>query len=338
MVMLSPMRAAVPLLDGLALLHRGKVRDTYEIDEDRMLVVSSDGVSIFDFVLNALIPKKGMILTAMSHFWFRFLEEYNVKTHFIAAGVGIDAFLPPHLRGNTDLQSRSMVVERLSMDPVEFVARAYLTGSGLAEYARTGTMCGHLLPNGLQDGDELPTILDTPTTKAENGHDEALDYAAVLETYPHETLLLMDIFGAISVCAEDRGILLADTKMEFGRNRSGLLMLGDEVGTPDSSRFWEEVIWREGRKIAEARKAPPPFDKQLVRAWGIAQGIDELDPLNADDTAHVHGLAVPQDLIRQTTHIYRYIFWRLIGIGVEEYMDRTLGVSLPKFDIDPALL
>ena len=328
MAQLSPMRAAVPLLDGLNLLHRGKVRDTYEIDEERMLVVATDAISIFDFVLNALVPEKGMILTAMSHFWFKFFAEYGVRTHFIAAGVEIDAFLPAHLRGDADLQSRAMVVQRMRMHPVEFIARAYLTGSGFAQYLKTGAICGHKLPKRLQDGDELPAIFDTPTTKAEVGHDEALDHAVVSKIYPHETLMLLDIFAVMVAYAKERGIIMADSKMEFGRH-NGFPVLGDEVGTPDSSRFWNEVEWREGRKIAEGRIAPPPFDKQLVRAWGIERGINKLDPRNGDDLARVHGLRVPQDLIRATTHTYRYIFWRLFGIRIEEYLNSALGIALP---------
>ena len=328
MAQLSPIRTAVPLLDGLILLYRGKVRDTYEIDAERMLMVATDGISIFDFVLNALVPEKGMILTAMSHFWFNRVAEYGVRTHVIAAGAGIDVFLPVPLRGNTDLQSRAMVVRRMRMHPVEFVARAYLTGSALAEYRKTGTMCGHQLPKGLQDGDELPVIFDTPTTKSDNGHDEALNYAVVSKEYTQETLLLLDIFAVMSTFANERGIIMADSKMEFGQH-NGFPVLGDEVGTPDSSRFWNKVEWREGRKIAEGRIAPPPFDKQLVRAWGIEQGINTLDPRNSDDLARVHGLRVPQDLIRATTHTYRYIFWRLFGTRVEEYLNRELNVALP---------
>ena len=329
MAQLSPIRAAVPLLDGLNLLHRGKVRDMYEIDAERMLMVATDAISIFDFVLNALVPEKGMILTAMSHFWFNRVAEYGVRTHVIAAGAGIDVFLPAPLRGNADLQSRAMVVRRMRMHPVEFVARAYLTGSAFAEYRKTGTICGHQLPKGLQDGDELPAILDTPTTKSDSGHDESLDYAMVSKEYTQETLLLLDIFAVMSTFANERGIIMADSKMEFGKDHNSFPVLGDEIGTPDSSRFWDEAEWREGRKKSEGRIAPPPFDKQLVRAWGIEQGINMLDPRNHDDQAHVHGLHVPRDLIRALTHADRYIFWRLFGERVEEYMNRELRVVLP---------
>ena len=330
MAMLSPVRAAVPLLDGLTLMHRGKVRDSYEIDEDKMLVVSTDGISIFDVVLNALVPEKGMILTAMSHFWFTLLAQHNIKTHFIATGANIDEFLPASLRGNTDLQSRAMVVERLEMHPVEFVARAYLTGSAFAEHRKIGTVCGYKPPNGLQDGDRLPRILDTTTTKAEVGHDIALDARAVLEEYGYETHMLLEIFKILSSFAGKRGILLADAKMEFGVHHDGHSILGDEVGTPDSSRFWDYALWLEGRKVTDNRKAPPSFDKQLVREWGIGCGINNSDPSLIDDAARVHGFIIPPDLIRATTHAYRYIFWRLFGVTIEDYLDRELGVNLPR--------
>ena len=329
MAQLSPMRKSVPLLEGLKLMYRGKVRDTYEIDQEKALVVSTDGLSIFDFVLNALVPEKGMILTAMSHFWFKFLRG-ALRTHFIAAGRKIDDYLPAELCGNTDLQSRAMVVRRLQMYPVEFIARGYLTGSGLAEYKRSGTVCGHKLPPvGLQDGDKLPQILDTPTTKAEEGHDEALDAAAIRAMYPYETKALLDVFKLVASFAEKRGILFADTKLEFGFDGGGQVALGDEVATPDSSRWWNHLTWLEGRK-AEERRAPPPLDKQLVRAWGIEQGVNKFDPRSPEHVAQVHALMVPEHLIRATTQTYRYIFWRLFARTVENYFGCELGVSLPR--------
>ena len=329
MAQLSSMREAVPLLKGLKLMYRGKVRDTYEIDREKMLVVSTDGLSIFDFVLNALVPEKGMILTAMSHFWFMFLRDQGVNTHFIAAGKGIDAYLPEDLRGDAHLQSRAMVVKRLTMRLVEFIARAYLTGSGLAEYKRSGTVCGHKLSEGLQDGDKLPCILDTPTTKAEEGHDEALDAAQIRARYPHETKALLEIFRFVFLWAERKGIIFADTKLEFGLDGGGNLTLGDEAATPDSSRYWDRLTWLEGRK-AEERKAPPPLDKQLVRAWGIEQKINKLDPRNPEHVAQVHALKIPEHLILATTQTYRYVFWRLFSVTLEKYLDRALGISLPR--------
>ena len=330
MATLSPKRNAVPLLSGIPLPYRGKVRDTYEIDHGNMLIVSTDGVSIFDVVLNALVPEKGMILTAMSHFWLKFLAKRGIRTHLVAAGADIDTFLPPHLRGNTDLQSRAMVVKRLMMHPVEFIARGYLTGSAFAEYKKTGTVCGHKLFSEFQDGDKLLHILDTPTTKAQEGHDEALDAAVIRKKYPRETEMLFRIFSMVSSFVERRGILLADFKLEFGVLRNEYPIVGDEVATPDSSRFWDRANWLEGKKMVGEHKAPLLLDKQFVRAWGIEQGINDLNPLNPDHVARAHGLVVPHNLIRATTHIYRYIFWRLFGVTIEEYMNRELGVLLPR--------
>lgn len=334
MARLSPARSAIPwcLLpvdNKLHLLYRGKVRDTYEIDEHKMLVVSSDGISIFDFVLDALIPEKGMILNAMSHFWFTLLECRGIKTHLIAAGVGIDSYLPAELRGNQDLQSRAMVVKRLRMQPIEFIARGYLTGSAFTEYKKGGTVSGHLLPEGLQDGDKLPRVLDTPTTKAEEGHDELLVAETVRQRYPRETGKLFEIFHIIASHAHTKGILFADTKMEFGRDRFGEVILADEVATPDSSRWWDRRTWLKSRTMA-VPVAPPPLDKQLVRAFGIAQGVHRLDPLHADHEARVHCLTLPDELIRATIQTYRYIFWRLCSMTVEAYFHDKLGVALPR--------
>ena len=168
---LSPAREQVPLLEGLTLFHRGKVRDTYDLGDDRLLVVATDGISIFDFVLNAIVPQKGMVLTAMNHFWLRRLESAGVETHLIAAGASIDQHLPEAYRGNSELQARALVVRKLDMIPVEFIARGYLTGSAFTEYMKAGKVCGHELKQGLQDGDDLSEPIDTPTTKAMEGKD-----------------------------------------------------------------------------------------------------------------------------------------------------------------------
>ncbi|OGC86955.1 hypothetical protein A2949_02515 [Candidatus Adlerbacteria bacterium RIFCSPLOWO2_01_FULL_54_21b] len=329
---LSPLRKAVSLLPGLENIHRGKVRDTYRLDDGLLLVVCTDGISIFDFVLNATIPDKGMVLMAMTHYWLRLLHEHGIRTHFVAAGAGIDKYLPEPLRGNAQLQSRAMVVRWLSMYPVEFIGRICITGSVLGEYQQTGKVYGAELPAGLQDGDELPSILDTPTTKAEEGHDEPLDAATIRGQYPEETRLLIRMFGLISAAAREKGILFVDSKVEMGLDTQGNLTVGDEIGTPDSSRFWDFAEWQKSRKAKE-RKAPPPFDKQLVRAWGIEQGLnqsDQFDPEKPADVARAHQLVVPDALISATTQTYRYIFWRLTGMTVEDYFERHLGVALPR--------
>lgn len=320
----SPARASVPTLT-LPLVNRGKVRDTYALPDDKLLVVTTDAISIFDFVLNALIPGKGCILNALSHFWNSKLSELGFATHHIASGAAIDEHLPEPLRGNRDLQTRASVVRRLQMLPVEFIARGYLTGSGLQSYLNDKTVCGHKLPDGLHDGDLLPYPLDTPTTKAEEGHDVALDARDIRRTFGEATLDLLAIYGFGRWYAEQRGIVLADTKLEFGMSPNGTLTVGDEILTADSSRYWDLRAWRTGRS-ASTRKAPPPLDKQLVRAWGITEGINKCSPEGAGDTGVVHDLRVPESLIASTVKTYRYIFWRLTGISIEEYLDGVLKV------------
>ncbi len=323
---LSPARAGVPVLEGTLLLSRGKVRDMYELENGLILIVATNSISIYDFVLNTLVPEKGMVLNAMNHFWMKHFQNLGFNTHLVAAGAEIDEHLPEALRKNPNLQSRAAVVRKLHMVPVEFIARSVLTGSAVKSYQETGTMCGHKLPPGLQDGDTLPCILDTPTTKAQEGHDENLSAREVRKKYPRQTALLLEIFKIASAEAEKRGIKLADTKFEFGEDET----VGDEILTPDSSRFWDLKTWQESRKIPQGRKAPPPFDKQLVREWGIVQGIRELDPKNPEDIAKVHALEVSDYLIRQTTQTYRYIFWRLVGCTIESYLDSAMGVKLEK--------
>ena len=332
MPLLSPHRATVPVLEGLQLLHRGKVRDTYDLGKGMLLIVCTDGLSIFDFVLNCLVPQKGMILMAMTHFWMTYLATFGIRTHLIAAGSHIDAYLPEHLRGDPDLQSRSMVVRELSMIDREFIGRIALTGSALKEYRATGSVSGHRLPEGLQDGDILPYILDTPTTKAEEGHDEPLLAEQVRKEYPEETYLLLKMLQIVFNYAHGKGIFTADFKVEMGFDEFGNLTVGDEVATPDSSRFWDLVRWLNSRR-ASVRKAPPPLDKQGPRIFGIEHGINDstkFDPKNPEDVARVHALEVPQELLDVTTQTYRYIFWRLIRMTVEAYLEEHLGVVLPR--------
>ena len=225
---LSPARERVPVLEGIELLNRGKVRDSYALNDGKMLVVATDAISIFDIVLNALVPEKGVILNAMSHFWLTDIEAtLHVRTHLMAAGAAIDEHVPVHLWGNPQLQARAMVVRRLKMTDVEFIGRGYLTGSGLKSYNETGLVCGHHLSPGLQDGDQLPAMIATPTTKAQEGHDEALNAAAIRERYPEETRLLLEIYGVVHDVAHRNGIVLADTKLEFGRDEAGKVILAD---------------------------------------------------------------------------------------------------------------
>lgn len=333
MPLLSPMRASVPILRGIPLLHRGKVCDSYALDNGLLLPYRTNGLSIFDFVLNCLVPQKGMILTTMSHFCMTYLETFGVRTHLVAAGAAIDEYLPEHLRGDPELQSHAMVVRKLTMVPNrEFIGRIALTGNGFKEYLKTGFVGGHQLPAGLQDGDLLPYILDTPTTKAEEGHDEPLLADQVRKEHPEATHLLLKSFQIMSNYARRKGILIADVKEEMGFDEFGNLTIGDEVVTPDCCRFWDLATWRKSRE-ASVRKAPPPLDKERPRIFGIEHGINDpkkYDPKNPEDVARVHALEVPQDLLDVTTQTYRYIFWRLISMTVEAYLEECLGVVLPR--------
>ena len=324
MAKLSPARAGVALLRGLELLSRGKVRDTYLLPDGNLLVVATDGISVFDFVLNALVAGKGIILNAINYFWIQYLKDFGINTHFIAAGRDIDEYLPDHFKNDPYLQSRAIIVRRLKIVPIEFICRSVLTGSSVPIYKECGYVCLHKLLPGLQDGDALPYILDTPTTKAEEGHDENLPAKLVRETYPEQIYSMLQIFQIASQYAGQRGIKLADTKFEFAEDGT----IADEILTPDSSRFWELKVWQESRKVADGRKAPPPYDKQLVRQWGIGQGINKLDPKNPGDVANVHSLVVPPDLIEQTIQTYRYIFWRLTGYNIKSFLSDKIKVNV----------
>ena len=251
---------AAPVIEGVRHLHSGKVRDLYEIEEGphagRLLMVASDRISIFDFVLDSTIPDKGEILTRMSLWWFEQLADL-VPHHVVSTDV------PDAVAG------RAVVVERLDMYPVECVARGYLTGSGLLDYAATGEVCGIALPAGLLDGSRLPEPIFTPATKADLGeHDENVSYEAVAATVGHEAAavlrdLTLAIYARAEGLARERGIILADTKLELGRRGDGTVVLGDEVLTPDSSRFWPADLWQPGR-------AQPSYDKQVVRNWALS--------------------------------------------------------------------
>ncbi|WP_028644026.1 phosphoribosylaminoimidazolesuccinocarboxamide synthase [Nocardioides sp. URHA0020] len=249
-----------PAIDGAQHLHSGKVRDLYELPGGELLMVASDRISIFDFVLDTTIPDKGEILTRMSLWWFDQLADL-APNHVISTDV------PDAVRG------RAVVCERLAMYPVECVARGYLTGSGLVDYRATGpdhSVCGVALPAGLEDGSRLPAPIFTPATKAELGdHDENVSYDAVALTIGAERAaelreLTIAVYGRAEQVARERGIILADTKLEFGARPDGTTVLGDEVLTPDSSRFWPAAEWRPGR-------TQPSYDKQIVRNWALSR-------------------------------------------------------------------
>ncbi|MCL8023930.1 phosphoribosylaminoimidazolesuccinocarboxamide synthase [Nocardioides bruguierae] len=251
---------AAPPIAGTRHVHSGKVRDLYEVTEGehtgRFLMVASDRLSIFDFVLDTTIPDKGEILTRMSLWWFEQLEDL-VPHHVVSTDV------PDSVRG------RAVICEKLDMFPVECVARGYLTGSGLLDYTASGEVCGVPLPAGLVDGSRLPEPIFTPATKAELGdHDENVSYEAVVATIGEPDAadlrdLTLAVYGRAEEIARERGILLADTKFEFGRDAAGRTILADEVLTPDSSRFWPAAEWKPGQ-------TQPSYDKQIVRNWALS--------------------------------------------------------------------
>ncbi|MFC6286460.1 phosphoribosylaminoimidazolesuccinocarboxamide synthase [Nocardioides sp. GCM10027113] len=250
---------AAPAIPGATHLHSGKVRDLYRLETGphagHLLMVASDRISAYDFVLDTPIPDKGEILTRMSLWWFEQLADL-VPHHVVSTDV------PEEVRG------RAVVCETLDMFPVECVARGYLTGSGLADYRATGEVCGIALPEGLEDGSRLPEPIFTPATKAALGdHDENVSYDAVVATIGADDAarlreLTLAVYARAEQIARERGIVLADTKLEFGRRSQGggAIVLGDEVLTPDSSRFWPADEWQPGR-------TQPSFDKQIVRNW-----------------------------------------------------------------------
>jgi len=240
-----------PEIPGAKHLHSGKVRDLYELESGDLLMVASDRQSAFDWILETPIPDKGKVLTAMSLWWF---EQLDVPNHVISTDV------PAEVAG------RALVCEKLAIYPVECVARGYLSGTGLLDYNATGAVCGIPLPGGLVEGSRFDTPIFTPATKAELGeHDENVSYDVVVATVGAETAAALrdttlEIYTTARAMAEERGIILADTKFEFGARADGTLVLADEVLTPDSSRFWPADQWAPG-------KPQPSYDKQIIRDW-----------------------------------------------------------------------
>ena len=283
-----------PELPGLVPVYSGKVRDLYEYPDGRLLFVASDRMSAYDWVLPTTIPDKGRILTAMTLWWFEQLANV-VPNHLLSLDV------PEPVAG------RAMVAERLDMFPVECVARGYLAGSGLTDYAASGAVCGNPLPAGLVDGSRLPEPIFTPATKAALGdHDENVDFDAVVSTIgaaDAEALrrITLQVYSTADQVARERGIIVADTKLEFGRHaQSGTVVLADEVLTPDSSRFWPADLWDPGHP-------QPSFDKQYVRDWltspasGWDRGSGEPPP------------PLPADVVEQTRTKYIDAYERLTG-------------------------
>ena len=269
----------------------------------RLAIVASDRISAYDVVMPTAIPDKGRVLTGLSLHWFGRTADI-VPNHLLGTDL---ADAPAGLRDPDNL-GRTMIVRRLEMLPVECVARGYLAGSGWRDYAEAGAVCGHALPTGLREADPLPTPIFTPATKAEEGHDEnitreqAADLVGADVLAELERITLAVYARAASECAR-AGIVLADTKLEFGRDDSGRLVLGDEVVTPDSSRFWPRDEWRPG-------VSPPSYDKQYVRDWLDATGWDHTPP----------GPALPDDVVAGTRARYVTAFERITGRAFDEYL------------------
>lgn len=256
----------------LSLVHRGKVRDVYEIDENRLLLVATDRISAFDCVMPTQIPNKGEILTALSAFWFGFLSNLTAH-HLITANFDK---MPEKVRQYEDLRGRSTLVKRTKVFPVECVVRGYLEGSGWKDYKATGAICGHELPENLRQCEQIPEPIFTPATKAATGHDENITQNQFAEILGEETAeklknLSLEIYKTASEYALTRGIIIADTKFEFGVDASGEILLIDEVLTPDSSRFWSAETY-------EAGHAQPSFDKQFLREYLETLDWNKLPP------------------------------------------------------------
>jgi phosphoribosylaminoimidazole-succinocarboxamide synthase len=284
-------------IDGARHIHSGKVRDLYELERGpyagELLMVASDRISAFDHVLSPAIPDKGEILTRMSLWWFEQLADL-VPHHVLSTDVPIE------------VHGRAVICERLAMFPVECVARGYLTGTGLLDYRATGEVCGIALPEGLEDGSKLPEPIFTPAAKAELGaHDENISFETVVETVgadlaEHLRELTLAVYSRAEGIARERGIILADTKLELGARADGTVVLADEVLTPDSSRFWPADQWQPGR-------SQPSYDKQYVRDWllsaesGWDKASDEPPP------------PLPPEVVDRTRQRYVEAYERLTG-------------------------
>jgi phosphoribosylaminoimidazole-succinocarboxamide synthase len=291
-------------IPGLTLHARGKVRDIYELG-DRLLFVASDRISAFDYVLASGIPDKGRVLTQLSLFWFDLLQDI-VPNHVITADFDeYPAELQPHER---QLRGRSMIVRKAQMVPVECVVRGYLSGSGWKDYQKTGAVCGIALPAGLRESDRLPQPIFTPAMKATSGHDENIPYAEMVKIVGAALSdrlrdISLQLYARASAHALERGIIIADTKFEFGTIPDGLL-LGDEIFTPDSSRFWPAENYSPG-------KAQLSFDKQFVR--------DYLESIKWNKQPPAPSL--PDEVAQKTSQKYKQAFRQLTGgeLDVREY-------------------
>jgi len=294
--------------DTLSQLHEasGKVRELYGFG-DRLLLVASDRISAFDVVLPTAIPDKGRVLTGLSRFWFERTRGL-VRNHMLSVNV---ADFPEEAQGAPDLAGRTMLAKRLSMLPIECVVRGYLVGSGWKDYRATGSVCGHALPTGLREADKLPEPLFTPSTKATEGHDANIDRAGGIalvgeERFDEIERISIELYRTAADYALERGIIIADTKFEFGVDEQDRIVIGDEVLTPDSSRFWPVDEYAPGG-------SPPSYDKQYVRDW--------LETLDWDKTPP--GPEIPANVVEGTRARYVEAYERLTGEPFQAYLDET---------------
>ena len=283
----------------------GKVRELFEVDNDHLLLVATDRISAYDVVLPQMIPNKGMVLTGLTAYWLEYFSD--IPNHL----VGYRAADLPDV-GFGDLRGRAMLVRKAEPLPVEFVVRGFLSGSGWRQYAATGEICGHKLPSGLRESGKLDEPLLTPATKATNGHDENIteDHAAAIvggDIYRAARGHALDIYRRAVELADERGIIIADTKFEFGRI-DGDVVLIDEVLTPDSSRFWPEDQYRPGRP-------QPSFDKQYVRDWLDEQGWDHTPPAPN----------LPLEVVNATTQRYLEAYERVADRPFMTWLDEVVG-------------
>ncbi|MDE0628732.1 MAG: phosphoribosylaminoimidazolesuccinocarboxamide synthase [Bryobacterales bacterium] len=295
------MPTSQPLVESnipeLPLLSRGKVRDLYAVGDDRLLIVASDRISAFDVVLPTPIPRKGEVLTKLSIFWFDLLKDV-VGTHFITADV---AEYPSEIQKHHDqLEGRSMLVRRLEMFPIECVVRGYIVGSGWKDYQRTGSVCGVRLPEGLRQCAKLSSAIFTPATKAVTGHDENIGFDEAARIVGAEAAgrlrdLTLEVYDRASQHGLARGLILADTKFEFGTS-GGEIVLGDEVLTPDSSRYWPLDLYQPGR-------GQESFDKQYLRDYLEEISFDKNPP----------GPELPPDVVAKTSEKYVEAYVTLTG-------------------------
>lgn len=282
-------------VNELTLVKRGKVRDVYEVDKTHLLIVATDRISAFDCILPTAIPRKGEVLTALSKFWFEKLQHV-VPNHLVT-----DTSVMPNSVMQSGLDKRTMLVRKTNVFPVECVVRGYLAGSGWKDYLRTGSVCGHKLPESLSESAELPEPLFTPSTKAEEGHDENISEEDVRNMLGDQIAnqlrdISLQLYKEARKYARQRGIIIADTKFEFGVDSTGQIILIDEVLTPDSSRFWPAETYSPG-------KSQPSFDKQFVR--------DYLETLDWNKQPPAPSL--PEEISKATTDRYLEAYRLLTG-------------------------